>query len=98
MAVRFSMQGIRFEWDARKAKVNRRKHGVGFREACEAFFDPFLKPIEGTRAEGEAREAILGLTLKWQLLHVTFVEHEEVFRVISARQASRTERRVYEDQ
>lgn len=98
MTIRFSMQGIRFEWNARKAKMNRRKHGVGFKRACEAFFDPFLMPTRRDRADGELREAILGFTSKWQLLHVAFVERDEVIRIISARRASHTERRVYEDQ
>jgi len=98
MTIRFSMQGIRFEWDARKAKTNRRKHGVGFKRACEAFFDPFLMPMKRARTDGEVREAILGFTSKWHLLHVAFVEREEVFRIISAWRASHTERRLYEDQ
>ena len=44
------------------------------------------------------REAILGLTRDWQLLYVVFVEREETFRIISARSATRPERKTYEDQ
>jgi uncharacterized DUF497 family protein len=96
--VRHSLQGIRFEWDAAKAAANRRKHGVELEEACEIFFDPFLRVLDAGHEGGETREAILGLTLSWRLLHVAFVERGEVFRIISARPATRPERRNYEDQ
>lgn len=98
MAVRHSLQGIHFEWDAAKAAANRRKHGVEFETACEAFFDPFLRVVDAGDEGGEAREAILGLTVRWQLLHVVFVERGESYRIISARRATRPERRLYEDQ
>jgi uncharacterized DUF497 family protein len=96
--VRYSLQGIQFEWDAAKAAANRRKHGVEFEQGCEAFFDPFLRALEAGQEAGEAREAILGMTARWQLLHVAFVERGEVFRIISVRRATGAERRIYEDQ
>jgi uncharacterized DUF497 family protein len=98
MPVRYTLQSIHFEWDPRKAAANRRKHGVAFEEACEAFFDPFLRPADAGDEAGEDREAIFGLTVGWRLLHVVFVERGEVFRIISARRATRPERREYEDQ
>lgn len=98
MPARYSLQDIQFEWDRAKAAANRRKHGVEFETACEAFFDPFLRVLDAGHEGGEAREAILGLTVKWQLLHVVFVERGEGFRIISARRATRPERRLYEDQ
>lgn len=93
-----TVQGIRFAWDMTKARANRRKHGVEFEAACEAFFDPFLCVLGAGSEDGEAREAILGMTDGWQLLVVVFVERDEVFRVISARPGTRQERRAYEDQ
>lgn len=98
MLVRHSLQDIHFEWDGAKAAANRRKHGVELVEGCEAFFDPFLRGIDAGQEAWEAREAILGMTARWQLLHVAFVERGEVFRIISARRATRAERRLYEDQ
>lgn len=98
MTVRHTLQEIRFEWDAQKAAANRRKHGVDFEEACEVFFDPFLRVVDAGEVRGEARQAILGLTPDWQLLHVAFAERGEVFRIISARRATRQERKSYEDQ
>ena len=98
MPVRSSLQGIRFEWDAKKAAANRRKHGVDFEQACEAFFDPFLRAVDAGFEGAESREAILGLTRDWQLLYVVFVERADAFRIISARSATRPERKTYEDQ
>lgn len=98
MSVHYSIHGIRFEWDTAKAVANRRKHGVEFEQACEVFFDPFLRVLDARREGEEAREAVLGLTQDWRLLYVVFVEREEVFRIVSARRAIRVERRLYEDQ
>jgi hypothetical protein len=62
------------------------------------FFDPFLRAVDAGDEGGETREAILGLTVNWQLLKVVFVERGETFRIISARPATRPEWRLYEDQ
>lgn len=96
MPVRHKLQGIPFEWDAAKAAANRRKHGVEFEDACEAFLDPFLRPVDAGHSHAEAREGILGVTTGSHLLHVVYVERDEVFRIISARRATRPERRLYE--
>ena len=56
MDVRFLLHGITFIWDADKAVANRRKHGIPFEQAAEAFFDPFLKVVDASRHE-EARDA-----------------------------------------
>jgi uncharacterized DUF497 family protein len=95
--MRYSLQGIAFEWDARKADANRGKHGVDFELACEAFFDPFLRVLDAGSEGGEMRQAIVGLTTHWQFLYVVFVERDEVLRIISARPATPAERRFYED-
>lgn len=98
MPIRYSLQGIPFEWDVKKGAANQRKHGVDFELACEAFFDPFLRAVDAGFEGGESREAILGLTRDWQLLYVVFVERAGTFRIISARSATRPERKIYEDQ
>ena len=98
MPVRFTLQGIQFEWDAKKAALNQTKHGVDFEQACEVFFDPFLRVVDTDDETEETREDVLGMTRTWQLLLVVFVERGETFRIISARRATRMERRLYEDQ
>jgi uncharacterized DUF497 family protein len=94
--MRYQLQGIEFEWDDDKAQSNIEKHGVTFEEACEAFFDPFYQ--EGDASTGdEARDFILGYSRSQRLLLVVHVARGERTRIISARQATRTERKLYED-
>jgi uncharacterized protein len=92
------LNGITFEWDDEKARVNPTNHaGVTFGQAAEAFFDPFLVVVDASRNE-EARDAVIGLDAKWNLLYVVHIEREEnVIRIISARKATRQERIHYED-
>ena len=62
-----------------------------------AFFDPFVRVMDAG-SEDEARDAILGMTLDDRLLFVVHVEPgEEAYRIISARPATATERRFYEN-
>jgi uncharacterized DUF497 family protein len=91
---------MRFDWHDRKAASNRIKHGVSFEEAITAFDDPFAliapDPMHSTSTEergwliGEADAGVLV---------VVFAVREDgaVYRVISARRASRKERRRYEE-
>jgi len=96
MDVHFVYRGLRFCWDSDKPVTNFKKHGINFEFACEVFFDPFVSYLDA--AEDEAREAVLGLTEDWTLLFVVHVVRERgVIRIISARRATRAERRLYED-
>jgi uncharacterized protein len=98
MNIRYIYHNIAFEWDSRKAALNFRKHGISFELACEAFFDPFVCYIEEEVINGELREAIIGLTITWQLLYVVYILREDIFRLISARLVTKTERETYENQ
>ena len=96
MDTRFESHGITFMWDNTKAAANLRIHGILFEQATEAFFDPFLKLIDASRHE-EARDAIIGMDTRWNLLFVVHIELEdEAIRIISARRATRRERAYYE--
>ena len=98
MDTRYTLQGIAFEWHEAKAVENIRKHGVSFATACEAFHDPLIRVDEAGAVEGEPREAIIGLTLKWRLLYVAYVMRPtDVIRLISARPATSAERKTYEN-
>jgi hypothetical protein len=98
MDVHFIYAGQRFCWDSDKAGSNLVKHSVRFEQACEIFFDPFIRLLDAT-PENEAREAALGLTEDWTLLFVVYlVREEETIRIISARPATREERRLYENE
>ncbi|MCB0197023.1 MAG: BrnT family toxin [Anaerolineae bacterium] len=92
----YYLQGIDFEWDDNKAKSNLRKHGVSFEEAAEVFFDPFYQSGDAS-ANQEQRDFIIGYSLAPRLLLVVYVERGERTRIISARQATRQERKLYEN-
>ncbi len=97
MDVHFDCRDQRFCWDSAKALANFKKHGIRFEQACEVFFDPFVRFLDAA-PEDEARDAVLGLSEDWTLLFVVHVVRERgVIRMISARRATRAERRIYED-
>ncbi len=98
MDANFVVAGQRFRWDTEKASSNLKKHGIRFEHACEAFFDPFLRQVDASPAD-EAREAVIGFAEDSTLLFVVHVVRERsgIIRIISARNATRSERRLYED-
>jgi len=97
MDMHFALNGITFVWNDEKARTNFQKHdGVTFQQAAEVFFDPLLVVVDASRND-EARDAIIGLDRRWNILYVVFVEREdEIIRIISARKATRKEREYYE--
>ncbi len=97
MNVLYRLQGTEFEWDDQKAHQNVVNHGVTFEEAAEAFFDPFYQYGDAT-PEGveEQRNFIPGYSVAQRLLLVVYTERHERIRIISARPATRAERKHYE--
>lgn len=98
MDVVHRVDDIRFEWDRRKASANLRKHGVAFETACEVFFDPFVRCVGMEVVDDEPRETVIGMTADWTLVAVVYVFRDEAVRIISARSATRPERKAYENQ
>lgn len=94
----FVLNGITFVWNDKKARINASKHrGITFPQAAEAFFDPFLIVVDASRND-EARDAVIGMDTRWNLLYVVHIEREDdMIRIISARRATRQEREDYED-
>ena len=92
------MTQIRFEWDPRKARSNNQKHGISFEEAQTVFFDEQGLLLEDPRpADEEERFILLGLSASLRLLVVVHaLRHRDVIRIISARKATRLEKREYE--
>ena len=92
------MKRLIFEWDDRKEKANRKKHGVSFEEARTAFHDEnaivFLDP---DHSEDEDRFILLGLSFKPRVVVVChcFRESESIIRLISARRADDGEEQEY---
>lgn len=90
---------MRFEWDENKAAANEQKHGVSFEEAQTVFFaDDALLYDDPDHSQDEDRFLLLGPSARLRLLIVVhcYREADEVIRIISARKATRRERRVYE--
>ncbi len=88
---------LQFKWDSKKAEANKVKHGVSFEEAITVFADPLGRIFEDPEhSETERREIIIGHSAKHNLILVSFVEDDRV-RLISARKATRTERKEYEE-
>ena len=90
--------GLRFRWDPRKAAANVRKHGVSFDEASTAFADPLSITVpDPDHSDDDTRFLLVGQSLRHRILVVIHAERSESdIRLISARPASRRERRIYE--
>ena len=79
------------EFDPIKAKLNKRKHGIGFAEADQALLDPMAYTVEDPDAQGEPRIISLGEDALGRVLVVVHTQRGERTRLISARKASRKE-------
>jgi uncharacterized DUF497 family protein len=84
-------------WNIDKARGNLRKHGVAFAEAVTALEDPFALTIPD-RARGEERFVTIGLAADGSLLVVVWSPGGAGGRILSARTATRRERRNYEEE
>ncbi len=88
-----------FEWDPAKEARNRRKHGVSFAEAGTVFGDPLSKTYPDLdHSEQEERYLTLGVSESGRILVIAHLEEGDTIRIINARQATRRERRFYEEQ
>jgi uncharacterized protein len=89
---------LTFEWDANKAESNLAKHSVSFEEAATVFGDPVSITIsDPAHSQIEVRFVILGRSHQGRLLVVVHTERGDNIRIISARPASRRERKQYEE-
>lgn len=89
-----------FSWDAKKAKANIEKHGVSFEEAVTVFYDPLAKSAQDPdHSDQEDRFILIGHIQKNNLLFVVHVykENSETIRIISARKATKKEKRDFEE-
>jgi uncharacterized protein len=88
---------LTFEWDSRKARSNLAKHGVGFQEASTIFGDPLSLTIpDPEHSLSEERYITVGGAFTGKLLVVVHTERGDNICIISARRASRRERKFYE--
>ncbi|MDP5337034.1 MAG: BrnT family toxin [Nodularia sp. (in: cyanobacteria)] len=89
---------MEFEWNPDKAASNIEKHGVSFQEAATVFNDLLSVTFpDRDHSIGENRYVIIGISGFGQVLVVAHTERGEKVRIISARKATRQERRFYEE-
>ncbi|HEX6899740.1 MAG TPA: BrnT family toxin [Thermoanaerobaculia bacterium] len=89
---------MHFEWDPVKAAENLRKHGVSFEEATSVFFDSLSATgRDPDHSLSEKRYVTFGLSMTGRLLTVAHTDRGNRIRIISARLATRTERKLYEE-
>ena len=87
---------MRFEWDPEKARRNLSKHGVSFEDAATAFADPLsITRFDPDHSDDEDRFLLLGATHAGHLVVVAHTDRHDSIPIISARTASRRERRTY---
>lgn len=90
---------MKFEWDKQKAIHNFAKHGVSFEEASTVFYDPLAKlGDDPDHSSQEARYILIGYSRRGKLLFVVhiFKESEDSVRIISARKATKKEKKDFE--
>ena len=88
---------LKFEWDEAKASSNVAKHVVSFEEAASVFGDPLaLTLADPDHSAGEKRMLTFGVSREARLLVVASTERGRAIGIISARKATRYERRIYE--
>ena len=87
---------MEFTWDARKNRLNRKKHRISFETAIQIFNDPFHVTTQDREVEGETRWQTIG-TAGVQVLLVAHTVEEDgaLIRIISARKATPIERNIY---
>lgn len=91
------MVDMSYEWDPNKEKSNLRKHGVKFADAVGVFEDENAITIEDDD-EKEERFITIGMDFLNRILVVVYTFRDIVIRIISARKATTSERKMYEEQ
>ena len=94
------MKTIQFEWDENKNTINKKKHGISFEEAKTVFYDEeALVRDDPDHSADEERFLILGFSVSANMLIVSHCYRgaDEIIRIISARKATKTEIRQYND-
>jgi len=86
---------VEFEWDCRKAVANRKKHGTDFADAVAVLYDDLAVTIQDDHPD-EERHVTMGSDALGRVLVVVWALRGERLRLISARKATRRERRQYE--
>jgi uncharacterized DUF497 family protein len=87
---------MEYQWDKNKAKLNLKKHGIDFADAVGIFEDEWALTIEEQVIDGEKRFVTLGVDFLGRIVVVVYTFREDYIRIISARSATKKERKIYE--
>ena len=87
-----------YEWDAKKAKANLRKHDVSFEQAATVFLNALAITFsDPDHSDEEYREITIGLTNKHRVVFVSHCPRGDRTRIIGARRTTRKELKQYEE-
>ncbi|MGK7898583.1 MAG: BrnT family toxin [Xenococcus sp. (in: cyanobacteria)] len=92
------MNRLSFEWDNEKNRINQQKHSISFEEAKSVFYDDqAIQFWDADHSNAEDRFLLLGRSSKMRILLIVhcYREQESVIRIISARKATKNERKYY---
>jgi uncharacterized DUF497 family protein len=87
---------VTFEWDSKKRLENIKKHGIDFVDVPTMFAGPMFVQLDSRQEYGEDRWIGIGI-LGPIVAVVVYVETGETIRIISARKASKDERKAFEN-
>ena len=89
---------MQFEWNPQKAAQNLQDHGVSFEDAAAVFGDPLAGTIaDPEHSTDELRFITIGVTPAQRLIVVVHTDRADRIRIISARHATRAEKKKYEE-
>jgi uncharacterized DUF497 family protein len=86
---------MNYQWDLKRAETNRKKHGIRFSDAVSVFSDERMITIEDDDPD-EQRFVAVGMDAFGRILVVVYSWRSEEIRIVSARRATKRERRQYE--
>ena len=86
-----------FEWDPAKARTNLTKHGISFSDVETAFYDQYAISMPDPGASAEERFILVGMDALGTIVVVGYTYRGSSIRIISARKATRSERKSYEE-
>ncbi len=84
-----------YEWDSDKNAANMKKHAISFEEATEIFEGPVFTRLDDRFHKGEIREISFGFLGSTVILSVAHTDRDGRTRIISARKATKSERKVF---
>jgi uncharacterized DUF497 family protein len=84
-----------YQWDSKKADINKQRHGIDFADAVGVFEDEWSLTIKQGIMRGEQRFATVGVDFLGRIIVVVYTYRGSDIRLISARPATKAERNVY---